>query len=190
METLYHGSSALFNQFDMSHTLEGAGNIKFGYGIYLSTEFSSAALYARKACHDVSLVPYIYTVEVPELTEGHYIHIRKQVDAEIIIRAEKILGKSIPQKEIQDGKHFRKWLAKELTGKKKVDIIGEKAASDFLDSIGVIAIVWPHTWRNPQSPLDRVICNEKNVRIIRIETVDYNSKGKALAESKRLVKEL
>ncbi len=31
MKIFYHGSSVLFDRFDLSHVLEGDGNVKFGY---------------------------------------------------------------------------------------------------------------------------------------------------------------
>lgn len=46
MAIMYHGSSQLFEQFDLSHVLEGDGKVKFGYGVYLTTHFESAAHYS------------------------------------------------------------------------------------------------------------------------------------------------
>lgn len=34
MATYYHGSSKLFDRFDLAHALEGDGKVKFGYGVY------------------------------------------------------------------------------------------------------------------------------------------------------------
>lgn len=36
METFYHGTSALFKKFDLARALEGAGKVKFGYGVYVT----------------------------------------------------------------------------------------------------------------------------------------------------------
>ena len=44
MEIFYHGSSVLFNRFDLSHVLEGDGKVKFGYGVYLTSSFKSAKM--------------------------------------------------------------------------------------------------------------------------------------------------
>lgn len=33
MTTFYHGSSALFDKFDLAHVLEVDGKVKFGYGV-------------------------------------------------------------------------------------------------------------------------------------------------------------
>ena len=46
MEIFYHGSSVLFVRFDLSHVLEGDGKVKFGYGVYLTSSFKSAAHYS------------------------------------------------------------------------------------------------------------------------------------------------
>ena len=35
-EIFYHGSGVLFDSFDLEHALEGDGNVKFGYGIYVT----------------------------------------------------------------------------------------------------------------------------------------------------------
>ena len=52
------------------------------------------------------------------------------------------MRESIPEKFTKDGKDFRKFLAKKLTG--KVDLEGEKATSAFLIAVGVDFILWPY----------------------------------------------
>lgn len=47
MAIFYHGSSVLFPRFDLSHVLEGDGKVKFGYGVYLTSSFKSAAHYSE-----------------------------------------------------------------------------------------------------------------------------------------------
>ena len=46
MAIYYHGSSVLFPEFDLSHVLEGDGKVKFGFGVYLTSSFRSAAHYS------------------------------------------------------------------------------------------------------------------------------------------------
>lgn len=46
METFYHGTSVLFDKFDLSHALEGDGKAKFGFGTYVTEVYTSAAHYA------------------------------------------------------------------------------------------------------------------------------------------------
>ena len=46
MQTFYHGTSVLFPKFDLSLALEGDGKVKFGYGVYVTSHYRSAAHYA------------------------------------------------------------------------------------------------------------------------------------------------
>lgn len=49
MSTYYHGSAVRFENFDLSHALEGDGKVKFGCGIYLTSRHETAEVYARTA---------------------------------------------------------------------------------------------------------------------------------------------
>ena len=66
MAIAYHGSAALFSRFDPMHLLEGDGKFKFGVGAYLTSSYATAAHYSG-----VSGGPdkYVYTVEIPDMTE-------------------------------------------------------------------------------------------------------------------------
>lgn len=46
MAIFYHGSSVLFDTYDLSHALEGDGKVKFGWGVYVTEKYSTAAHYA------------------------------------------------------------------------------------------------------------------------------------------------
>ena len=168
METFYHGSSALFDRFDLSHVLEGDGKVKFGYGVYVTSHYRSAAHYAR--VNKEATTFYVYTVEVPDLKEDNHIAFKQAVHPSIISRAEEALGGAIPAKVTADGKDFRKHLAKRLTG--KVDLAGEKAAAELLDSIGVDFIVWPYNWRNPALGTNRAVLNDSKVRIVKVDQIE------------------
>ena len=153
MAIFYHGSSVLFSKFDLAHALEGDGKVKFGYGVYLTSSFKSAAHYS--GANKSATTHYVYTVEVPELTEDNHIDFKKHVHPNIIERAENKLGISIPQKVTLDGKDFRKFLAKYFEKQicidlaegqsmvKALQLAGEQHASEFLTSIGVEFITWP-----------------------------------------------
>ncbi len=78
---------------------------------------------------------FVYTVEIPDLTEDNHIDFKQPVHPDIVKRAEQKLGNAIPQKFILDGKDFRKYLAKILGGGS--DVKSEKLASEFLNCIGV-----------------------------------------------------
>lgn len=71
MLTFYHGSPMLFSKFDLAHILEGDGKVKFGYGVYLTSSFSSAAHYS--GANRNATTHYVYTVEVPDLTDDNHI---------------------------------------------------------------------------------------------------------------------
>lgn len=61
MAIFYHGTSVLFDHFDMSHLFEGDGKCKFGVGEYATSVYSTAALYAGKG---INPTYYVYTIEV------------------------------------------------------------------------------------------------------------------------------
>ncbi len=48
MAIAYHGTAALFSQFDPSHLLEGDGKFKFGVGAYLSAMKLRPCMRARQ----------------------------------------------------------------------------------------------------------------------------------------------
>ena len=49
METFYHGTCRLFKNFSLEYIGEGEGKSKFGQGVYITSSYASAALYAAKA---------------------------------------------------------------------------------------------------------------------------------------------
>lgn len=183
MEIFYHGSSILFRRFDLSHALEGDGKVKFGYGIYVTSCYRSAAHYAgtsqQTGCR------YVYTVEVPDIREDNHIAFNKAVHKDIIEKAELKLGVTFPKGITENGKDFRKYLAQRLTG--KADLNGEKAASAFLDSIGVEMITWPYNWKNPASGSNRAILNDQRISIVKIEQVDLNNNKQFIEGSARII---
>ena len=48
-EIFYHGSCHLFNKFSLTFLGSGEGKSKFGHGIYITSNYKTAALYAAKA---------------------------------------------------------------------------------------------------------------------------------------------
>lgn len=168
MQTFYHGSHKLFDKFDLSHALEGDGKVKFGFGVYVTSKYESAVHYS--ASNKSATEHYVYTLELPEKTGQNYIAFKQPVNPSILAKAEKQLGHSVPAKCIEDGKDFRKYLAKELTG--SVDVEGEKAASKFLVSVGVIFICWPYSWKNPSLGENMAVLDESVIRIVKVEKVN------------------
>ncbi|MBP5643869.1 MAG: hypothetical protein J6X10_06555 [Bacteroidales bacterium] len=185
MTTYYHGSAKLFDRLDLAHALEGDGKVKFGYGVYVTSSYRSAAHYA--GANPTAQQHYVYTVEIPEKTEDNYIAFKQPVQSAIVKRAETKLGVSISEKKSVDGKEFRKHLAKQLTG--KVDLEGEKAAAEFLLGIGVELIEWPYNWKNPDLGTNRAVLDDSKVRILKVEEVDLDDKKQLVEGSQRLIKQ-
>lgn len=184
MAIFYHGSSVLFHRFDLSHVLEDDGKVKFGYGVYLTSNFKSAAHYS--GANKTATTHFVYTIEVPELTEDNHIDFKKSVHPDIIKRAELKLGAPVPQKITLDGKDFRKYLAKVLGGGS--DVRSEKLASEFLNCIGVEFITWPYNWKNPSLGTNRAVLDDRQVKIVRVDQVQLDSKKQLIEGSQTEIK--
>ena len=91
-EIFYHGTCHLFDRFSLSFLGEGEGKSKFGHGIYITSSYKTAVLYAAKAAkaNDKSHC-YVYTVEVPAFTNDNHIFSCKRVNSKIVSRTEKLL---------------------------------------------------------------------------------------------------
>lgn len=183
MAIFYHGSSVLFPKFDLSHVLEGDGKVKFGFGVYLTSSFKSAAHYS--GANKTATTHYVYTVEIPDITVDNHIAFKEPVNTQIVRRAENKLGSIIPEKFVLDGKEFRKFLAKKLGGGS--DIPSEKLASEFLNSIGVEFITWPYNWKNPTLGTNIAVLDESNIKIIKVEQVELDAKQQLIPDSEKEV---
>ena len=193
METCYHGTPMLFKKFDLAHALEGDGKNKFGLGTNITEVYTTAALYAhnkkRPECTDY----YVYTVEVPDLTEDNHLSYTKPVHPSIIERTEKALGEQIPDEVKAVAKCFRKYVGNKLIGKRgtlkqlkeKSDVDAERAASKFFSEIGLEYYVWPQAWSNPDGPTNRVVLNIDKIRIVRIDKVELDKKFQYVEGSKK-----
>ena len=193
METFYHGSPMLFKEFDLAHAFEGDGKNKFGLGTNVTEVYTTAALYAhnkkRPECTDY----YVYTVEIPDLTDDNHLSYTKPVHPSIIERTEKALGEQIPDEVKVKAKFFRKYVGNKLIGKRgtvnqlknKADVDAERAASKFFSEIGLEYYVWPQAWSNPDGPTNRAVLNVDKIRIVRIDKVELDKKFKYVEGSKR-----
>ncbi len=195
-ETLYHGSCFLFDKFSRSFLGTGEGKSKFGYGIYITSSYKTAALYAVKAAKaNEKECCYVYTLEVPALTEDNHIFSCKAVNAAIIARVEKAIGEAIPEEVKSAGKHFRKYLGNLLSGQRgtvkkmmgKADANAENAVSQFLNSIGIIYLAWPQSQTKPDGETNRAVLNANNIKILKIEQVEVDEKNKLIEGSEKLV---
>lgn len=194
METFYHGSPMLFKEFDLAHAFEGDGKNKFGLGTNVTEVYTTAALYAhnkkRPECTDY----YVYTVEIPDLTDDNHLSYTKPVHPSIIQRTEKALGEHIPDEVKAVAKCFRKYVGNKLIGKRgtlkqlkdKADVDAERAASKFFSEIGLEYYVWPQgDWKKTGGPTNRAVLNVDKIRIVRIDKVELDKKFKYVEGSKR-----
>lgn len=197
----YHGSSAEpFDKFSLEHALEGDGKVKFGWGVYVSEKYTTAAHYAFNKHRPENRNFYVYTVEIPDRSDDNCLSLLKGVPVadSIVKRVEAKLGTTIPAEAKVEGIPFRKFLANKLSGldlpvKKMIDkatVAGEKAASELLSSVGVDLIEWPYNWQKPQAEKNMAVLDDKKVRIVRIEKVELDPKGHQLIEgSRHIIKE-
>lgn len=183
----YHGSSRLFDHFDLSKAGEGTG-VKFGFGIYLTESEASAVHYSQPRNLPPMKDHYLYTVEIPALTENNHLVSAQPVNPAIVKKTEEKLGKAAPKKVTEKGKEFRKWVGCELTGSKKAGFAEEKAAAKFLDGIGVICNVWPQAQAKPDGLKNCAVFNADRVSIVKAERIEIEEKrGKNVLVSREQV---
>ena len=176
MITLYHGSPELFKKFDLSKAGEGTG-VKFGFGVYLTESEASAVHYSQPRNLPPMKDHYLYTVEIPDVTEDNHLFSSRPVHPAIVKRTEAKLGKPVPAEKALLGKEFRKWVGTALTGAKKSSFAEEKAAAAFFDSIGVIYNVWPQAQSKPDGLRNFAVFNADRVRILKVEHIEIEEKG-------------
>ena len=197
MEIFYHGTCRLFQEFSLSFLGQGEGKAQFGQGINVTSSYATAALYASKAGKANGVDDcYVYTVEIPSMTDDNHVFSRRPVHEAIIQRTEQVLGERIPDEVKEAGKLFRKYLGNLLTNQRgtvkkmmgKADAVAENAASRFLDEIGVDFLVWPQAQRKPDGDTNRAVLNERKIKILKIEQVSVDEKNKLIPGSEREVK--
>ena len=210
-EVYYHGSSVLFESFNLDSLAEGSG-IKFGAGVYLTESFDTAAHYSEPR-HGKADHHYVYTVEVPEKTEENFLpYYGAPVPSGIIKRVEARLGESLPDfikgsgidaegKGVSLGKFLRKYIAHRLSGvvmeklttEKQVDkntsLTAEVKASEFLLDIGVLFIEWPQGgWsKYPNCIKNVAVLDPSKVHVVKIEEVDLDAKAKYIQGTRRTI---
>lgn len=195
-EIFYHGTCYLFEKFSSAFLGAGEGKSKFGQGIYITSSYKTAALYAAKAAKaNGRECCYVYTVEVPKLTADNHVFSCKSVNADVVQRVEKAIGKAIQNEAKTAGKLFRKYLGNLLTGQRttvkkmmgKADAAAENAVSAFLNKMGVVYLAWPQSQTNPDGDTNRAVLNENDIRIVKIEQVEVDEKNKLIEGSEKLI---
>lgn len=188
-ELMYHGTCHLFDRFSLDHLGQGEGKSKFGHGIYITSSYTTAALYASKAARARGLhTCYVYTVEVPTLTTANHIFSNRAVDQAVAHRAAQAIGQPIPHEAMTAGKFLRKYLGNLLTGQcgtlrqmtTKADARAEDAASRFLHGIGVTFLAWPQSQTKPDGDTNRAVLDADDIRILRIEQVQTDERNRLL----------
>ena len=190
MGTFYHGTSVLFKEFDLGHALEGDGKVKFGFGVYVTEAYTSAAHYAYNKKRPENKDYYVYTLEIPDMTEENHLFSCRPVHPSIIERTEKALSEQIPAEARKVGKFFRKYVGNKLTGKTgttkqltdKADLDAEKAAAKFFSEIGLEYFAWPQAQSKPDGLTNRVVLNIDKIRIVRIDKVELDQEKFHLVE--------
>ena len=191
-EIFFHGSCHLFDKFSSAFLGAGEGKSKFGHGLYITSSYKTAALYAAKAAKANGKDScYVYTVEVPLLTDDNHIFSCKPVNADVVQRVETALGVTVPDEVKSAGKLFRKYLGNLLTGQhstvkkmmSKADVAAESAVAGFLDRIGVVYLAWPQSQTKPDGDTNRAVLNEDYITIVKIEQVAVDEKNKLIEGS-------
>jgi hypothetical protein len=174
---LYHGSPHLFDHFELTGAGKGTG-IKYGYGIYLTESEASAVHYSQPRHAELSHKHYLYTVEIPDLTDDNHLISANPVADGIIRRVEARLGATVPEEAKGAGKELRKWIGTMLTGTRKAGFEEEKRAAQFLDSIGVIYNVWPTAQLKPDGPKNMAVFEASHTNIVKVEEIEIEQKSK------------
>ena len=191
-EIFYHGSCYLFDKFSSAFLGAGEGKSKFGHGLYITSSYKTAALYAAKAAKANGKDScYVYTVEVPLLTDDNHIFSCKPVDKDVTERTEKEIGEAIPNEAKTAGKLFRKYLGNLLTGQRttikkmmsKADTVAESAVAEFLNKIGIVYLAWPQSQTKPDGDTNRAVLNDNDIRIVKVEQVKVDDNNKLVEDS-------
>ena len=191
---VYHGTTKKFDHFDLAHLGTGEGKSKFGVGHYASSVYDTAALYAGKC---KGRTKYVYTLDVPELTDVNHIVSAIPPHKTIIEKAEEHVGE-IPDEAKSSGKSFRKYIGNFIIGNKgtvkkmigSLSVEGEIEVSKFLyNKIGVLYLVWPQSQSRPDNgQINVAILDDSIINIKKIEKVKLDEKGRYIEGSNQLVK--
>ena len=185
---VYHGTTSKFDHFDLAHLGEGEGKSKFGVGHYASSVYDTAALYAGKCKGETK---YVYTLEVPDLTDSNHIVSAKPPHQAIIEKVEERFGE-IPDEAKSSGKYFRKYIGNLIIGNKgtvkkmigSLSTEGEIEVSKFLYEIGVLYLVWAQSQSRPDNgKINVAILDGSIIEIKKVEEIELNENGKLVKES-------
>lgn len=179
---LYHGSPYLFDKFSLAGIGTGTG-IKYGFGVYLTESERTAVHYSQPRGMELAPEHYLYTVEIPDLTEDNHIVSARPVPESIIARLADLVGqrgiRHPPEEVAAKGKLYRKWLGTLVAGKDSGPLTVEKEAAHILQGIGVEYNVWPTAQTKPDGEKNIAVFNPELIRVVKVERIQIeNRKGK------------
>lgn len=184
--TVYHGSGATFEQFDLSHIGEGEGVQAYGWGSYVTEVEDIGRAYAEDLGNKVGSSRNLYTVEIPDDTGNNYLWwektLRQKVLRDIARKLEADYGDAIwvPEhlRNMPLESKMRYWMKETYPGNEKTGeafynclsvILGsDRAASEFLSSAGFTGISYPAQYTSggrEDNARNYVIFNEENLKI-------------------------
>lgn len=207
MARYYHGSTHKFTHFDLSRTGESTG-VKFGFGIYLTERFETAAHYAYpRNTQGISGPFYVYTLDVPEVTVDNSLNLNPNVrlSEDLIRKVEETFGEPLPTEAVAEPKFLRKyagnllvWRArnsqseivkrpniKQLIG--KADVNAERKAALLFHSIGILYYQWPVVWKHPEGEQNLAVLSAEDITIVKVEQVELDDKKHQLIEKSRRI---
>lgn len=188
----YHGSNRLFKSFSLDYAGMATG-VKFGYGIYLTPRYETAAHYAKPRKTEAVSSFYVYTVAVPAITSSNCLDLNPEnrLDHLLIEKVSRHLGEPLPQEALASAKALRKYVGavmawrsgssnakrptvRQMTSNSNIET--EKAASKFFQEIGIDYYKWPVDWKHPEKETNIAVLNPKMTRIIKVESVALDKK--------------
>ena len=163
----------------------------------ITSSYATAALYASKAAKNNGVdTIYVYTIEVPDLTEDNHVFSCKPVNPKVSAAIEAALGQDIPEEAKAAGKFFRKYVGNALVGnvaavKKMIGSASseaENAVANFFNENGIIYLAWPQAQTKPDGDTNRAVLNAECIKILKIEQVQTDAKNKLIKGSETLIK--
>lgn len=193
LSTYYHGSNRLFKSFVLDFAGQGTG-VKFGYGVYLTSRYASAAHYAKPRKFDQPSDYYVYTVEVPGPTLSNCLKLDAAPSPSLVARASESIGEELPSEVTVKSKCLRKYIGNLLSTRRlvnngcnverksvrqmmsKASLEAEKAASQFFLGIGISYYLWPVNWKCAESGNNIAVLNPNMISIVKVEKVKLDSR--------------
>jgi hypothetical protein len=69
----------------------------------------------------------------------------------------------------------------------KADATAESAVAKFLNKLGIVYLAWPQSQTKPNGDTNRAVLNENDIRILKIEQVEFDVKNRLIEGSAKLI---